>query len=584
MTKKFQGKIEDLLVLGEFLMSSLKKDLDDFSSFSSVFTVDYITGIETKIKSCKELISSSSVTKELKTVTKQLYDKSKSLRVKLNILEGYLKLGSNDLDVTVEDVGLKNVRSDITRYNTEGLVSNMQKTINVVKRNMSVFQIVIIAFAGLLILFSGCDCDGQTRKGKNKGTSFVDTVKPSPKIETINVYIENSGSMDGYVNGNTEFKGAIRDLLVMMKYHYSEDKIKIFYINDAIHEAPSIGIDIANFAQTINVKSYKIGNTKSTNLNHVFNLILDKTDDKTVSILFSDCIYSISGSATENLLSDEKSLTKDAFLSKSKQSGMNLMTIIVKMMSKFNGTYYNKNYRGLVDAGKHSTRLNGEQRPYYICVIGNKDILTDFNSKIELKTGKIEGFDNKYILSSNDLQNIYYSVLQSTFNKGRFKPLRTSTRADRAIHGIESVNLPRGVSQLTFAIAVNFNNISVEDDYILNPLNYDVPTDNFAVKEIFHVDKNQIMANDWNRITNNNPTHIIVLEAKSRSVSDVSLVLKKQMPEWIKQSSISDDTNIHQYLDKTFGLKYMVEGIAEAYQAIYPNDNNYFECRIEIKR
>jgi hypothetical protein len=140
MIKKYQGKIEDIPVLGEFLLSSVRKDIDDFSGFSSVFTVDYLSGIETKINSCKELISSSSVTKELKTVTKQLYDKSKGLRIKLNALEGYLKLGASDLDVTVEDVGLKNVRNDITRCNIEGLVSNMQKTVIVVKRNMSVLE------------------------------------------------------------------------------------------------------------------------------------------------------------------------------------------------------------------------------------------------------------------------------------------------------------------------------------------------------------------------------------------------------------------------------------------------------------
>jgi hypothetical protein len=448
----------------------------------------------------------------------------------------------------------------------------------------SISKIAVIALVGFLILFS--ECNGQSRKGKNSKATVDTAVKSqiigdTKKIEAINVYIENSGSMDGYVNGNTEFKGAIRDLLVMMKFHYDESKIKIFYINSEIHDA-LIGIDLVNFAQTINVKSYKTGNTRSTNLNHVFKLILDKTDDKTVSILFSDCIYSISGSETVNWLSNAKSLTKDAFLSKSKQSGIDMMTAIVKMKSKFNGTYYNKDYRGPVDAGKHSKRLNGEQRPYYICMIGNKDILTDFNSKIELKTGKIEGFDNKYILSAGDSQSIYYSVLQSTFNEGRFRLLRK--RGERAIHGIESVELPRGVSQLTFAIAIDFSSIYVEDDYILNPSNYDVLTDNFTVKEIFHVDKNQISANDWNRIADAKPTHIILLKAKSKSVSDVSFVLKKQMPEWIEQSSTSDDTDIHQCLDKTFGFKYMIEGIAEAYQAIYPNDNNYFKCIIEIKK
>jgi hypothetical protein len=140
MTKKFQCKIEDLPVIGEFLVSSVRKDLSDFAGFSSMFTPDYIAAIEIKVNSCKELISSSTVAKELKNITKQLYDKSKGLRVKLNVLEGYLKLGSDDLDITVEDAGLKNIRNDISRCNIEGLMLNMKNLLTVLRRNQFVLE------------------------------------------------------------------------------------------------------------------------------------------------------------------------------------------------------------------------------------------------------------------------------------------------------------------------------------------------------------------------------------------------------------------------------------------------------------
>jgi hypothetical protein len=138
--KKFQCKIEDLPVIAAFILNSLKKDFNDFINFSSLFTCDYLAMIEAKINTCRELMSSSIITKELKAVTKQLYDKSKGLRVKLNILEGYLKLVAGSLDVTVEDVGLKSVRNDITRCNTEGLMSNMRKVIITVKRNQAALE------------------------------------------------------------------------------------------------------------------------------------------------------------------------------------------------------------------------------------------------------------------------------------------------------------------------------------------------------------------------------------------------------------------------------------------------------------
>ena len=77
------------------------------------------------------------------------------------------------------------------------------------------------------------------------------------------------------------------------------------------------------------------------------------------------------------------------------------------MTSKFDGTYY-------PFTGDNDGFYFKGNRPYYICVIANQGLLSDFNKNIELKAGKIEGFENKYVLSSEDSKKTYYSVLQST--------------------------------------------------------------------------------------------------------------------------------------------------------------------------
>jgi hypothetical protein len=138
--KKFPFKVEELVPVTESLLNSANKDLNDFSNYSSVFTTDYLSSIRSKSNACKDVTSSSTLTKELKFVTQQLYDKSKNLRVKINALEGYLELGVDGLDIMIEDVGLKNVRSNIANKNTEGLVLNMQKMLTVVKRNRSALE------------------------------------------------------------------------------------------------------------------------------------------------------------------------------------------------------------------------------------------------------------------------------------------------------------------------------------------------------------------------------------------------------------------------------------------------------------
>lgn len=420
-----------------------------------------------------------------------------------------------------------------------------------------------------VFLFSSCRHPG----GEKVQSEIVPATIKKVKAQTINVYIENSGSMDGYVNGNSEFKGAIRDLLVMLKYHYDEKNTNIYFINSDVH-ATATSADLATFAQNINTLWY-VGDRKHSKLNCIFKQVLERTNNQSISILFSDYIYSVDGRNTVGLLNDEKSLTKDAFLSKWKNGKVKLATTIVKMKSKFNGMYFP--YTG----GKFHIEM---ERPYYICVIGNQEILNDFNRKIELKAGKIEGFENKYVLSSEDPKELYFSVLNSSFNKGRFKIDRDNSARDY-IHGIKDAQPIRGSDYLTFAIAVDFSKVQAENDYICNPTNYEVTTDNFNVLKVFNLNERDINKSDWNTIKDHKPTHIILVQSTERKLhdSEVHFVLKKQMPQWVNNSNTEEDINKDKLAGKTFGLKYWVEGITEAYETIYPNNKNYFECLISIK-
>jgi hypothetical protein len=397
--------------------------------------------------------------------------------------------------------------------------------------------------------------------------------------------------MDGYVNGKTEFKGAIRDLLVLLKYRYDEDNIHLYFINNQIYKPieqikgkqnaiVTSEIDLANFAQDIELRWRKGQEKKSwqsTNLNKIFRMILEKTDHNTISILFSDCIYSIHGSTnTIGLLQDEKSLTKDAFLTKWKNDKVPLATTIVKMKSAFNGRYYP--YTG--DQNGYNIK---RERPYYICVFAETNALKDFNKNIELKSGTIEGFENKYSLMPDETDEAYYSVLQSTENRGRFKVDRKNSTANY-IHGITDIGLGRNGENLQFAVAVDYSNLQVENDYLIDTENYTVSTNNFFVKEVLPIDSVNIRANDRNLISQSNTTHLIILEAKTRLVSDVSFALKKQIPDWITLSSTENDVSEEITNGKTFGLSYWVTGIAEAYQTIFPEDKNFFECTISIEQ
>jgi len=219
-----------------------------------------------------------------------------------------------------------------------------------------------------------------------------------------------------------------------------------------------------------------VGNTSSSNLNGVFKQVLGETNKNNISILISDCIYSISGKETENYLDDAKSLTKDAFLSKYKNTHLELVTTLVKLNSFFDGRYYDK-----FDKGFHIK----QSRPYYLCVIGDNEVMSDFNSKVELENGKIAGFENKYILTSKDYsQQSFYTVLTQTKKTGRFKPDRAFTTL-KAVKGIEDVKVNgRENGAFSFSVAIDLSYIPVQEDYIRNPDNYQVKEGNFKITAI----------------------------------------------------------------------------------------------------
>ena len=58
---------------------------------------------------------------------------------------------------------------------------------------------------------------------------IVDSSGEEPKSAVFNVYLENSGSMDGYMNGRTEFKDALFDILTNMRV--KKQDIQFFFIN-----------------------------------------------------------------------------------------------------------------------------------------------------------------------------------------------------------------------------------------------------------------------------------------------------------------------------------------------------------------
>jgi len=71
---------------------------------------------------------------------------------------------------------------------------------------------------------------------------------------------------------------------------------------------------------------------------------------------------------------------------------------------------------------------------------------------------------------------------------------------------------------------------------------------------------------------NTNPntgyTHSMKLTTDKISVGELEIILRNHLPDWVSEINDDEGLNIHKNnaINKTFGIKYLVEGIYEAYQ------------------
>lgn len=444
----------------------------------------------------------------------------------------------------------------------------------------------ILSLGWMLMLLHACGC-GPNGRGPTRNPAAPphgigeDTTIAVNQATAVNIYIENSGSMDGYVNGHTQFKDDLRELLVMLKNQYGEERINLYFVNSAIYPTGIQG-DLVDIPSKLNSKTIKVGHTASSELNHIFKQVLAKTTQDTLSLLLSDCIYSIQGNETGNLLNAQKSLTKDVFLTKHKNDAIDLSTVIVKLNSAFNGTYYDKNNRKIyLGDGK-------AVRPYYLVVMGSETVVADFNSKVPLSKEKIADVENKFILSAQDFSKLTYrSVIQTVHDVGSYKPTRNSIVANGLVHGIEKVRVGnRAADPFTFSVAVDLGKIPVEEDYIQDMDSYQVTKGNYELIAIHQYNTKDLKPSSLNLIQRYGmtPTHYLVFQATSKNYTDLAFSLKKRIPAWVHDIHTDDDTDIHGTLNQTFGFRYLVEGMAEAYATVSPSADSYFEIEINIKK
>lgn len=436
-----------------------------------------------------------------------------------------------------------------------------------------------LALVMLLLGFTSCSYD-RDRGGENstdKGTEAPISSADRAAI-AYDIFLENSGSMDGYVQGVTSFEDDIYKLLVDIRY--LADTLALFYINSQPIPYP---FGTEKFISNLEPAEFQQrgGNRSNSDLNQIFGELLRRTSDERAGLLISDFILSLGQGRTEDLLNNQQISVYNTF--RQRLEAAPFATYVVKMYSDFTGSYYTKDDRPVY--------LNSVRRPYYLWFTGPTANIQSLPAALNIN--QLPGFAHSYMLLPMDDERSeapappFYTVLNNTFKQGSFRTDRSS--AGRGyVHGIENVKAnQRGgerAGTFGFSVAVDLSEIAANASYLLDTDSYRV--EGYRLDTVVAISQDKALHPRDQSMVEGKATHVLAFSATGKTYTDLRVALNKQTPAWVLQTSTDNDTNMKNdkaMHDQTFGFRYLVAGVEEAYWNVFGQDP-YLTLEVSVNR
>ena len=435
---------------------------------------------------------------------------------------------------------------------------------------------IVAAFFMCVVLFGLFSC-----KRNEAETSSISEPNPdptplaqAPTDATVKIYFENTLSMDGYINGNTGFKDAFRQLLVAVENENDIDfKTEFYLINNQITKT-DFGVPTTKISEKLTPKNTADkGDKGSSEFEEELDKILENQTGNTISVIMADFIYSPKGvKDVPSALNKLQTYTENAFLKAGK--GNNLDTRIYWFNSDFNGIYYDYKNR----------KISGiNNRPYYYIAIGPSALLDIFSSEIAPQIKVNSGFENQALFTAKTYSDIDVKLISSAIN-GRIK-----TRGGN----IQVISYPKK-GKLEFIALVDLGKLPVNEKYLLDKDNYQLKNPEFQMEEVGKVKgKNleflnsgivKMDASTLVSIKGRHYTHAIIFSADGLASENLTFSLEKRIPSWVQKVNSNDDRNIQSdslEQKRTFSFGHLVSGISEAYRQ-QNESNKYFTITIPI--
>ena len=371
----------------------------------------------------------------------------------------------------------------------------------------------------------------------------------------VDVYIENSASMDGYVKGVTDFETAVYNLLGNIKISGLCTSLNLNYINKKVTYTKSNALapDIQDFIEKLEPSTFKQrgGDRSVSDLKNILHDVVQKVDDKNMAILISDFVFSPGKNINaQDYLNNQTVGIKIDFAEKLK--AFDLSAVAIQLQSNFDGIYYDKNNSPIPLKSK---------RPYYIWIFGNPAQIKSLLDKKILDNIK-GGYQNRLIFSSvKEPAPLDYKILI----RPKIGDFKLENGAKGAIISAKPSSENKTNGLFGFNLAVNFSGDLQDAGYFTDSDNYRLSDNRYSLTVEPITESDESTAGF---------THKLKLQTSELREETLSIEVLGKMPGWVIKSTSTDDSSIatdDNEKQKTFGLKYLVEGINDAF---YPQSGS----------
>lgn len=434
--------------------------------------------------------------------------------------------------------------------------------------------IMLLAIAALIASLSACTSDSDKdgipdNKDKCPNTPLEVKVNKDGcplerKLGNIHFYIETSASMGGYFKKDAEYKTIVSDLTTKIEKEIKP--IDIWFIGDS---ATKYNKDAQQF--TSDIATTKIADQKSSQLHEIIKKIVVQNDSNDVSVLVSDCILSfpdkdIKANPEINKQEAPNALKGNIFSTFSDLKKNGYATSVYAFNSKFYGIYYD--YQN----GKHL--LNGISRPFYVWVIGNKELLAQFDAQL----ANISAFKPEQSLhfGLSEVPVSDYAIIPQIEKVGKWAKEK---------NGIKDVKVSKN-NPVQFCVALNLTNLpqyAKDINYLQSSLTLKAKGCDaaFTVKDKNQIDISKVKGSQINIVEH--ASHFVIITINEMRLNDatINLALPLQYDTWYLDWSVNDDKSITSLGKKTFAFEHLVNGVKEAYET---RNKSYIDISIALKK